>query len=59
MKRLFVLSMLLLSLALQVEAIRPRHVAFHVTQSDGTQVMVYKNGDGHLLSIPRSTTVWW
>lgn len=48
MKRLFVLSLLLLSLALQVEAIRPRHVAFPVTQSDGTQVMVYKNGDGHL-----------
>ena len=48
MKKLFVFSLVLLSLALQVEAIRPRHIAFPVVQSDGTQVMVFKNGDGHL-----------
>ena len=48
MKRIIALTLMLLSLALQVEAIRPRHIAFPVAQSDGTQVMVYKNGDGHL-----------
>lgn len=48
MKRILVFTLVLLSLALQVEAIRPRHIAFPVAQSDGTQVMVYKNGDGHL-----------
>lgn len=48
MKRILVFTLVLLSLALQVEAIRPRHVAFPIAQSDGTQVMVYKNGDGHL-----------
>lgn len=31
-----------------VSAIRPRHVAFPVVQRDGTTLMVYKNGDGHL-----------
>ncbi|MBR5655079.1 MAG: M6 family metalloprotease domain-containing protein [Prevotella sp.] len=48
MKRIVLITLVLFSLVLKVEAIRPRHVAFSVAQSDGTQVMVYKNGDGHL-----------
>lgn len=48
MKKSFALTIVSLALALSAQAIRPIHKAFPVKQSDGTTVMLYKNGDGHL-----------
>ena len=48
MKKSFALTVVSLALALSAQAIRPIHKAFPVKQSDGTTVMLYKNGDGHL-----------
>ena len=42
--KLFLLALI----AVQAAAIPPRRVAFPVTQSDGTTLMVMKFGDGHL-----------
>ena len=47
MKRTLLLTALVLGM-LQAFAIPPRRVAFPFTQSDGTTIMVYKCGDGHL-----------
>ena len=47
MKKSLILALLVLG-AFQAVAIPPRHVAFPVTQSDGTTIMVYKYGDGRL-----------
>lgn len=47
MKKLF-LSALLLASALTAGAVRPMHKLFPVKQNDGSVVMLYKNGDGHL-----------
>lgn len=43
-----VMAALLLAMTLTASAIRPIHKLFPVKQSDGTTVMLYKNGDGHL-----------
>lgn len=48
MKKSFALTIVSLALAISAQAIRPIHKAFPVKQSDGTTVMLYKNGDGHL-----------
>lgn len=42
------LSALLLSATMTAGAVRPIHKLFPVKQNDGTTVMLYKNGDGHL-----------
>ena len=47
MKKSLILALLVLGV-FQAVAIPPRHVAFPVTQSDGTTIMVYKYGDGRL-----------
>lgn len=48
MKKSFLLICAALTIALSAHAIRPIHKLFPVKQSDGTTVMLYKNGDGHL-----------
>lgn len=47
MKRIL-LSALLLAATMTVGAVRPMHKLFPVKQNDGTTVMLYKHGDGHL-----------
>lgn len=47
MRKIF-LSALLLVVTLTAGAVRPMHKLFPVKQNDGTTVMLYKNGDGHL-----------
>ena len=48
MKKRLLLLPAVLAIALNVVAIRPIHKAFPLTQSDGTTIMAYKNGDGFL-----------
>ena len=48
MRKSFALTLVSLAMALSAQAIRPVHKAFPVKQSDGTTVMLFKNGDGHL-----------
>ncbi|NPD91885.1 M6 family metalloprotease domain-containing protein [Xylanibacter muris] len=48
MKKKHLLLPVMLAFALNAVAIRPLHKAFPLTQSDGTTIMVYKNGDGFL-----------
>lgn len=48
MRKSFALTLVSLAIALSAQAIRPIHKAFPVKQPDGTSVMLYKNGDGHL-----------
>lgn len=48
MKKSLVITLFALAVSLSGNAIRPIHKAFPVTQSDGSTVMLYKNGDGHL-----------
>ena len=48
MKKTFIMVLASLALSLSVHAVRPVHVAFPVKQADGTTVLLYKNGDGHL-----------
>lgn len=48
MRKSFALTLVSLAIAMSAQAIRPIHKAFPVKQPDGTTVMLYKNGDGHL-----------
>lgn len=48
MKKSLALTVVSLAMAFSAQAIRPIHKLFPVKQSDGTTVMLYKNGDGHL-----------
>lgn len=48
MRKSFALTLVSLAIAMSAQAIRPIHKAFPVKQPDGTSVMLYKNGDGHL-----------
>lgn len=48
MKKSLALTIVSLALTLSAQAIRPIHKAFPVKQTDGTTVMLYRNGDGHL-----------
>ena len=48
MKKVITLVLLALAIATQVQAIRPLPKLWPMNQSDGTTVMVYINGDGHV-----------
>ena len=48
MKKIFTTTLMVLAVGLSANAIRPVHKLFPVKQSDGTTVMLYKNGNGYL-----------
>lgn len=48
MKKTFLAVCAALAISLSAHAIRAEHRLYPVKQSDGTTVMLYKNGDGHL-----------
>lgn len=48
MKRIQLLAFALMVISLQMYAIRALRMAFPYVQKDGTTLMAYKNGDGHL-----------
>lgn len=48
MKKKLLLGLLSLALSLPTQAIRPKPVAWTMTQRDGTTIKVYAHGDGHV-----------
>lgn len=48
MKKTLVMAIAALTMSLSAQAVRAIHKLFPIKQSDGTTVMLYKNGDGHL-----------